>query len=274
MALSVNTNRGVMVALQNLTTTNKALERTQLNTTTGLRVNGPKDDASTYAIAQNMRGDIAGLGAVRTALSNAEATVNVALTAAEEVSDLLLEMKAKAVQGNQAGIDATSRTALTNDFLALRDQIDEVVRSAEFNGVNLVENGAADLEVLTRVDGSTFTVSATPIQAITLQFGLPGADLYTSANAQTSLAIVETAIVTVSEALSTLGSAAKRIDIQNDFTGKLMDIFKAGIGNLVDADLAQEAAELQALQTKQQLGVQALGIANSSPQTILSLFNG
>ena len=111
MTLSVNTNIGAMVALQHLNSTNTAMEKTQLAITTGLRVNGPKDDASTYAIAQNMRGDIVGLGAVKTALANGEATLNVAITAGKSISDLLTEMKAKVVQANQAGLDTASRTA-------------------------------------------------------------------------------------------------------------------------------------------------------------------
>ena len=94
MGLSVNTNQGALIALQNLNITNKMLEKTQLAITTGLRVNGPKDDASTFAIAQNMRGDIAGMGAVKTALANGEATVNVAIEAGKSISDLLIEMKA------------------------------------------------------------------------------------------------------------------------------------------------------------------------------------
>ncbi|MBT3536062.1 MAG: flagellin, partial [Rhodospirillaceae bacterium] len=61
-------------------------------------------------------------------------------------------------------------------------------------------------------------------------------------------------------------------EVQSEFTAKLTDIQRAGVGNLVDADLAEESANLQAQQIKQQLGVQALSIANSSPQAILSLF--
>ena len=143
MALSVQTNVGAMVALQNLNMTNKKLENTQLHITTGFRINGPKDDAATFAIAQNMRGDIAGLGAVKTALSNGEATINVAIEAGKSVSDLLIEMKAKVVQANQEGLDSTSRSALHNDFDQMRSQIEEIVKSAEFNGTNLV-NASVD----------------------------------------------------------------------------------------------------------------------------------
>ena len=72
--------------------------------------------------------------------------------------------------------------------------------------------------------------------------------------------------------MRTPGSAAKRVNIQTEFTTKPQDILKQGVGNLVDADLAQESANLQALQIKQQLGVQALAIANAEPQSILALF--
>ena len=168
MTLSVNTNMGAMIALQNLAATNKRLEQTQLSITTGLRVNGPKDDASSFAIAQNMRGEVAGLGAVQTALANGDATVSVAIEAGKSVSDLLIEMKAKVVQANQAGLDANSRSALHNDFAELRNQVEEIVKSADFNGVNLVKASAAGSSVLSTVDGSTITVSAQAMDISTL----------------------------------------------------------------------------------------------------------
>ena len=98
------------------------------------------------------------------------------------------------------------------------------------------------------------------------------ATLATAANAQTALAVINAAIISVSNALAVMGASSKRVDIQNDFIRKLTDVLKLGVGNLVDADLAAESATLQALQIKQQLGVQALSIANQNPQSILSLF--
>ena len=268
--LSVNTNNGAMVALQNLNRTNMALEKTQLAITTGLRVSGPKEDASSYAIAQNMRGDIAGLGAVKTALANGEATVNVAIQAGQSVADLLTERKAKVVQGNQAGLDSNSRTALHNDFNELRSQIATIVATAEFNGTNLINASASNTSVLSTVDGSTSTVSAQKMDTTTL--GLATSTLATSAGASSALTAIDTAIRSVADKLASLGSVAKRIDVQSEFSTKLTDILRSGVGNLVDADLAEESAKLQALQIKQQLGVQALSIANASPQSILGLF--
>jgi len=272
MVLSINTNLGAMVALQNLNITNKKLERTQLNITTGLKVNGPKDDASTYAIAQNMRGDIKGMMAVKTAIAGGESTVNVAIEASKSISDMLLEMKAKVVQANQEGLDSTSRTALHNDFVALREQINTIVATADFNGTNLIQASSSNLSVLSTVDGSTIVVSAQAMDLTTL--GIATTDLSTSALAATALTAIDTAIRSVNDKVAALGSAGKRLEIQAEFTTKLVDILKAGVGNLVDADMAEESAKLQAMQIKQQLGVQALAIANSNPQLILSLFNG
>ena len=246
------------------------MEATQLAITTGLRVSGPKQDASSYAIAQNMRGDISGLGAVKTALANGEATINTAITAGQSISDMLTEMKAKVVQANQAGLDTASRTALHNDFVSLRDQISTIVATAEFNGTNLVNVSAATTSVLSTVDGSTISVSAQKMDATTL--AIQSQVLNTSAGASTALTAIDSAITAVSDKLAALGSVAKRIEVQGDFTTKLTDILRAGVGTLVDADLAEESAMLQSLQIKQQLGVQALSIANAGPQAILALF--
>ena len=268
--MSVNTNPGAMIALQSLSSTNKALETTQLRITTGLKVNGPKDNAATFAIAQNMRGDIAGLGAVKTNLALGQSITNVAIDAGKAVADLLVEMKAKTIQASQEGLDTDSYTALNSEFTSLRDQIDSIVQTAEFNGKNLITNAATNLKVLSTVDGSTITVTAQAIDATTL--AIHTAVLTDATVAATALSAISAAIISVSNALASLGSAANRLDIQAEFTGKLQDILKQGVGNLVDADLAQESANLQALQIKQQLGVQALSIANAGPQSIMALF--
>ncbi len=270
MPLSVNTNLGAMVALQNLNMTNKQLERTQLNITTGLKINGPKDDASTYAIAQNMRGEVSGWRSVGTSLATGESIVNVAIEAGKSISDMLIEMKAKVVQANQAGLDSASRSAIHNDFAALRDQITSIVLTAEFNGSNLIQASSANLSVLSTVDGSTIVVSAQAMDSSTL--GIASLYLATSAGALSALTVIDTAITTMNQKLANLGSVGKRLEVQTEFSIKLVDILKAGIGSLVDADLAAESAQLQALQIKQQLGVQALAIANAAPQLILSLF--
>jgi len=267
---SVNTNVGAMIALQNLNSSNKMLDKTQLNVTTGLKINGPKDDPSTFAIAQNMRGDVGGMQAVRTALADGESTVAVAVNGGKQIADLLIEMKAKVVQANQAGLDSASRTALQNDFDNLRNQIATIVATAQFNGKSLIQSSSPTLSVLSTVQGSTIQISAQSLDPTAL--GINATDLTSSANAATALQSINSAIQLSSDKLAAMGSAQKRIELQSEFTIKLIDILKEGIGNLVDADLAEESAKLQALQIKQQLGVQALGIANQRPQQLLALF--
>ncbi len=131
MPFSVNTNVGAMSVLQNLSKTNMAMERTNLAITAGLKVSGPKQDASSYAIAQNMRGDVAGLNSVKSALSNGAAVVNTAITAGQSVADLLTEMKAKVVQANQAGLDAASLLALQEVPDAAERRRQAVLRSTD-----------------------------------------------------------------------------------------------------------------------------------------------
>ena len=270
MTFSINTNVGAFVALQNLTKTTSQLETTQLRITTGLRVNGPKDDAANFAIATRLRGDIKGIESVKIALATGDSIVNVAISAGKSIADLLTDMKAKVVQANQAGLDAASRTALNNDFTSLRDQLTTIVGSAEFNNTNLITTGASTLTVLSTVDGSTITISAQAMDIGTL--GIDADNLTSSSGALTALTTINAAINSVADKLAALGSSAKRIEVQTEFTQQLIDILKEGLGNLVDADLAEESATLQALQIKQQLGVQALAIANAGPQSILALF--
>ncbi len=280
MTLSINTNRGAMIALQTLSMTNRDLITTQRHISTGLRINGPKDDASTYAIAQSMRGDIAGMDAVKLSLAGGISIVDTAIEGARAVSDLLIEMKAKAVQASQEGLDAAAQNAIASDFDNMVEQLQEIVDSSKFNGSNLIDASITTLNVLSSVDGDFINVRGQDLNTTTIGstdasgLSISQADLSTSADALVALGIIDAAIDEVSTSLAELGSDGNRLELQNDFTTKLRDILTAGVGNLVDADMAQESADLTALQVKQQLGTQSLAIANQSPQIILSLFSG
>ena len=307
MAFSINTNVGAMVALQTLNSTNKSLETTQSRINTGLKVASTKDDSGTYGIAQSLRADVGGLNAVRSSLDRAQSTLDVAISAAESISDVLVQMKEKATAASDEGMDQASREALQDDFNKLSEQLASYINSAEFNGTNILKSGGADLKALLNADDSTQTIS---VGNLKLNDGTDGAlkefvgvdvndatkaaaleakwidtdaagdpvippavpDKTAAENARASADKVNAAIDEMKSVLSTLGSASRQISAQQEFTTKLTDTIEAGIGNLVDADLAKESARLQALQTKQQLGLQALAIANQAPQTILSLF--
>ena len=138
MTNSVNTNIGAMVALQNLNATNTELQTTQARINTGRRINNAKDNGAVWAIAQNQRATSQSLNAVRESLQRGQSTVDVAISAGETVSDLLLQMKEKALAAADASLDTNSRTALNEDFKALRDQVGKAVSNAEFNGINMV----------------------------------------------------------------------------------------------------------------------------------------
>ncbi len=271
---TVNTNQGAMIALQNLTRTNDQIGVTQNRISTGLKVGSAKDNGAVFAIAQNMRADVAGFNAVSQSLSRASSTNDVAIAAAEGISDLLIEMKEKALGAADGSLDTASRDAMNEDFTALRDQLSTIVSNAEFNGINLVDGSTANIQALADVDNSSFiTVSAENMSLSGSVVTLAStATVDTAAKASTAVATITTSLENVNEALARLGVGSKKLELHESFVGKLSDALTAGIGNLVDADLAAESAKLQSLQVKQQLGVQALGIANSAPQIFLSLF--
>jgi len=276
MSQSVNTNTGAKIALQNLNATNAALAITQNRINTGKSVASAKDNGAIWAIAQGQRADIGALGAVKQSLDRGIAAVDVALAAGETVSDLLLQLKEKALSATDASLKTSARAALNEDFKALRDQIATVTANAEFNGVNLLKTGATGFAALANVAGT----SSLTVGAEVLALGGANVTISTTQSIDTltkataSLTAVTTSIDKVSASLARLGTKSNALSTHLTFVGKLSDALEAGVGNLVDADLAKESAKLQALQTKQQLGVQALGIANQTPQLVLSLFRG
>ena len=276
MALnSVNTNSGAMVALQNLQTTNAELGVVQGRINTGKKVNSAKDNGAVWAIAQGQRSEINALGAVKDSLDRGSSAVDVAMAAGESVSDLLIQLKEKALSATDKSLSTASRKALNEDFKSIRDQITTVVSNAKFNGVNLLDNSTTTngYKALSNTAGSTIKVAGENLSlgganvtvAATTTIG-------TSTLATTALTAVNASIDNVSSALARLGTGAKSLDTHRSFVGKLSDALENGVGNLVDADLAKESARLQSLQTKQQLGVQALSIANSSTSILLGLF--
>lgn len=272
--LSVNTNVGAMVALQYLNQTQAQLATTQSAINSGMKVASAKDNGAVYAIAQNMRGSVAGFTAVADSLNRGMSSVDVAMSAGQSISDLLVEMKTKALAASDTSLDTASRQAMNQDFVALRDQITTIVKNAVFNGYNLVDGSTTQITALASSDGTRrITVSAQNMKLsgsiVTVK---TTSTISTSAKASTMVAAIQASLTNVDSALAKLSSGAKKFSIQIDFASKLSDALTAGIGNLVDANMANESAMLQSLQVKQQLGVQALAIANQAPQTILSLF--
>lgn len=402
---SILTNNSAMVALQTMKSINKNMSMTQSEISTGKSVANAKDNAAVWAISKVMESDVKGFKGISDSLNLGSSTISVARQAAETVTDLLTEMKGKIVAAQEDNVD---RVKIQTDVDALKSQIESVVGSAQFNGLNLVNGTTASVDILASLDRSDSGVAASSISVsgqdlstgayaandvfgastggivsgdgdtfvlsldqgggtddITLQDGAtawaagdkismrigdrtasytvtaadvdsgnnsvadivavgmknsidalgisgltvdydsasPGLlsftndgtsdvsvsgqfsnagsgglgalatiDVSDEAGAALALGNIENMLQTSIDAASAFGSAQKRVDIQSEFVGKLSDALKSGIGSMVDADMEETSARLQALQVQQQLATQSLSIANQQPQNILALF--
>jgi flagellin len=270
---SINTNVGAQVALQSLNATNTALQQAQNEVSTGLAVAVPSDNGAIWAIAQGQRVQVTALTAVSDSLNRAASTLDVAISAGEQISDLLTQLQTTALNATDQSLTTTNRQSLASQYTSLLNQITETVNQANFNGANLINSAAPNLLAIASADGNTrLTVDA---QSLTIAgLGLTLTTLGTASLASTALAAVTAAGNTADNRLAELGTSSNAVNTALNFTSHLSDALTTGVGNLVDADVAAESATLQALQTKQQLGVQALSIANSSSSVLLSLFHG
>lgn len=272
MSNSVHSNSSALVALQNLNQINDRMSAVQNRVSTGLKVAGAKDNSAVWAIAQNQRADLGALDSVKTSLDRATSLADVTLAAGEAISDLIIQMRQKAVAASDLSQTAESRAAYNDDFQSLVRSVQQFAESATFDGVNLLDDSLTGaLDFLANVD-AVDTISIDPQDFTTVGLGLSTQNLLLPAAAATALGVIDTALATVNTGLASLGAQAKQIETHNTFVSKLMDSLETGIGKLVDADLAKESARLQALQVQQQLGAQSLSIANQAPQIILSLF--
>ena len=275
MTVSINTNKAALVSLQNLNATNDDLVTVQNRISTGRRVENAKDNASVWTIAQSQRGDLGSLNAVRMGLDRATSIAEVALTVGTNISDLFILLKEKVVAARDTTIDTTSRTLLDQDYRSLVNQIGRATQNAVFDGTNLFD-GSVTGSLNFLADAKT-SLNIT-LTAQNLSFGgsiitLASSSSITSASlASVALTNVQASIVNLNKALGALGAQLRQIEAHNIFLTKLSDAVEAGIGNLVDANVAKESARLQALNVKQELGTQALSIANRQPQQILNLF--
>jgi flagellin len=275
MSLSVNTNSGALIALANLNQTSQQLQTAQNVVSTGLAVASAKDNGAIWAIAQGERATVGALDAVKSSLQTGQSILDVANSAGTTVSNLLTQMEQKALAASDTSINTASRLSLNADFVALRNQITSTVANATFNGVNLLDGSVTQITSLANTQGTS--VLTTAAQKLTLGGGivtvLSTSTIGASATgASTVLGLVEASLSGVDNALASLGTSSKALDTHLNFVSNLQDTLTTGVGNLVNADLAKESATLQALQTKQQLGIQALSIANSASSALLGLF--
>lgn len=267
---SINTNVGALIALQNLSVTQTSLDTTENRISTGLKVTGPKDDASDFSIAQGIRSDLKAFDAVQQSLSAGQGVIKTAIAGATSVSNLLASIKSKAVEAANPSNTSTQQSILANDFNAMIAQLNSFITNAVYNGRNLLSAGSVSVSITSTISGGQLTLTnASSLSTIsaTLSSGVT-----TTAAALSLLSTIDAQQLVVGTALGSLGASANDVDFLTTFSKTLSDSLNQGLGALVDANLATESAQLQALQVKQQLGVQALSIANQRPQIILSLF--
>jgi len=275
MTVSINTNKSALISLQNLNATNEDIVSVQNKISTGRRIENARDNASIWTIAQNQRADLGSLNAVRMGLDRATSIAEVALTAGTNISDLFNLLKEKVVAARDTTIDTTSRNLLNQDYRSLINQINRATQSAQFDGTNIFDGSLTGSLNFIADANSSLNITLT---AQNLSFGgsivtLATTDSITTASlAAVALGKVQASISNINSALGALGSQLRQIEAHNVFLSKLSDAVETGVSNLVDANLAKESARLQALNVKQELGTQALSIANRQPQQILNLF--
>jgi flagellin len=292
---SILTNTGAMVALQNLEATQASLSKVQNTISTGLRVNTAKDDAATWVVSTTMKSNIASLTQVGQNLGNADSILGTAVSGANSVAGLVQQIRA-AVASTQDPSTNVAATQANVDQLV--NQINATVTSSNFNGVNLLngsntagisflastandytQTGAASTSISTGA-GADLSASTTSTDATMkalynlVDSGGSGGGLaaITSATLDANLKTIDTAASTVKSAAAQFGAVQLNVESQKTFITNLASTLQTGVGNMVDADMTAESAKLSALQVQQQLGTQALTIANQSPQMLLKLF--
>ena len=281
MSNSIITNQEAFVALRNLERTNEKLSRTQERLSTGLKVTSATDDASNFAIAQGVRGDVRALSAITQGLNNSKGIGEIALAGVTAISDLLQDIRQKLTELANGGLTTAQRVIVKADFDKLMSQAYGFVSNSNFNGRNLLISDATNVNTISNLNGTNLTLTARSgsNSGVThLIRSLAGATLGTTGaatdavNAQSVIALQYSALETeINTSLGALGAEIRALKFQTDFLTTVNDSTEIGLGNIVDADLARESAELTALQVRQQLGVQVLGIANQQPQILLNL---
>jgi flagellin len=271
---SVNTNVGARVALQSLNRTTTELEATQKRISTGYRVADAKDDGAAFAVAERVRGDIAATTSANEQLGGAKGLLDVANASLENVSNALTKLKTLTVKLADGTLTDDQRSQYQASVKEITNNIKAFINDASYNGKNIADGTSTSVDIITNGAGDRYTI--TGFDGLASVFNaVSGFNSYTAGSAAAALTAtgtLNTAIATTLTQLNNFGSYSNYIDSQINYNKAKIDAQEGGLGALVDADLAKESARLQSLQIRQQLGTQALGIANQAPQTLLSLF--
>jgi len=271
---SILTNSSASVALATLKDVNRGLNETQNRVSSGLQISSGKDNAAYFAISETMKGDSGMFKAINEGMTATKNSVATARLGAETVSDLAQQMLERIAFAQSDGID---KADVQTELVAMAENMQSAIDQATFNGDDLVSGPAAAVTVVTGISraGGTFgttTMSFNSVDLQSIQTALAAIDLTTSTDLAADLVTAEGELQNAISAATSLGVTENTIDGQMQFVESLTDTLDSGISSMVDADMEEEAARLQAYQVQQQLATQSLSIANRAPQNILSLF--
>ena len=278
---SVNTNMGAIIALQSLNRTNADLAATQKRISTGSRVADATDDGAAYAVAQAVRSSVGALGAANQQLGNVQGLLSTTMTGLNDISNTMASMRNVLVKLADSNVAGTQRNQYIAQYQSLLTNVKSFIQDASYNGKTLIGNIAGHSGTYARVatvrneTGATYGIASFSGATVAASIGFTTTQLGGAATVAAFLTATGTFLNVqnnVGTALNTIGSAANYVSNQISYNNDKIDALNTGLGALVDADLAKESAQLQALQIRQQLGTQALTLANQSPQTLLSLF--
>ena len=275
---SIHTNTSAMAALTTLKNINNSLASTQNRISSGLKIESGKDNAAYFSISETMHGDSRIYKAIDESLTLTQNSISAARLGAETVVDLANDFVER-VAFAQGGT-AETRGDVQKELQELVARVATTISQATFNGSDLVNSGATVTVVtgISRMSGGSISTTSVTFQQQDLgaiHSALAAIDLTaasTTALMETLLQDAESALGAAIASATAFGIAEKSVEMQKEFLGELTDRIDAGIGSMIDADMEEEAATLQALQVQQQLATQALAIANQSPQNILTLF--
>ncbi len=297
---SVNTNIGAQVALASLNATNTQLQASQKRISTGLRVADATDDGGAFAVAQRVRSDVGTLTSVNEQLGNAKGLVGTSVTALTDISTSINTAKTLLVKIGDSSIAQDQRDQYVTSYKNLVIGVANYVDNSTYNGQTLlgkasgavagagktvVNSETGSTSAISGADNSTLASTLAGLIGATFSRGATGTDTFTAAaagadqtaaslalTATTGATAFTTALKGVANQLNQTGADANLLDATISFNSSKIDSLNAGLGALIDTDLSKESAKLQSLQIKQQLGTQALSLANQAPQSLLSLF--
>ncbi len=274
---SINTNMAAMNALSTLRTINNNMTETQGRISSGLKVESGKDNAAYFQISTSMRSESSMLSAINESMALAKGAMSTARLGAETLTDLAQQFVERVAFASQPGVDFA---AVATELTALTEQMTTTISQSSFNGENLIGTGvAASKTVTTGISraGATLSVTTQSFTMVDLQAQVTALETVATTVAagtavEADVQAADAALVAITQQATALGVAEKAIETQQVFISELVDNLDAGVGAMVDANMEQEAARLQALQVQQQLATQSLSIANQNPQSILALF--